>query len=115
MPKPSDRQQQASLALHAATRFHRLTCPTCDQDDTLIAREFTFYGIPAPRREGDVAIEVQLRCTHCHGRHWLRIVSVIGDEGEEHVKVCLGSDDHEADHHAWQTWLDTIEEEDPLT
>ncbi len=56
-----------------ARQWHRLTCPTCGHDDTLIARECAFYPLPLPLEAGNLLLDIQMHCQACDTLLRLRV------------------------------------------
>jgi hypothetical protein len=72
-----DAQQLAQIV--KVKQFQRLTCPHCQGDETLIAREFSFYPLPLPLAAGRLRLDIQLSCVACGALLRLRVYEVADD------------------------------------
>jgi hypothetical protein len=62
-----------------ASQWQRLTCPCCGHDDTLTARESTFYRLALPLCAGDLRLDIQMVCKRCRRMVRLRVYEQIDE------------------------------------
>jgi hypothetical protein len=72
--------------------WHRMACPSCGGDETLIAREWSFYPVPLPLEAGDLRLDVQMRCRACEELIRLRVYELIDE-----LQIRLAPDDPQSD------------------